>query len=241
MSAQCPDYPRKRPSSGHPLTSQKCQPRSAALAHSVTSSARASSHRGHGEAEHPCQALDTAPYGFGETRVATLALLTFTALSGWFSCGVVITKFPAHAVTFRSSPTVVADTPMSGSASTRILAGKPPRAMCSAGMLLGLYRIWAPSPFVQDFCAARAGIGPPKGDELPPIHSITSSARASSIGGTSSSCSLETFRSRHDHIGGVTPSRPTRHARPCSVPSGCLIAAMKTFAPGLRSLLSPCT
>ena len=43
------------------------------------------------------------------------------------------------------------------------------------------------------------------------------------------------------HIGGVTPSRPTRHARPCSVPSGCLIAAMKTLAPGLRSLLSPCT
>jgi hypothetical protein len=27
-------------------------------------------------------------YGFGETRVATLALLTFTALSGWRSCGV---------------------------------------------------------------------------------------------------------------------------------------------------------
>jgi hypothetical protein len=43
------------------------------------------------------------------------------------------------------------------------------------------------------------------------------------------------------HIGGVTPSRPTRHARPCSVPSGSLIAAMKTLAPGLRSLLSPCT
>src|SRR5512139_1177251 len=53
----------------------------------------ASSHRRHGEAEHPCQALDTAPYGFGETRVATLALLTLTALSGWCSCGVVITKF----------------------------------------------------------------------------------------------------------------------------------------------------
>src|SRR6516165_6994790 len=53
----------------------------------------------------------------------------------------------------------------------------------------------------------------------------------------SSSC--QTSCSRRDHIGGVTPSRPTRHARPCSVPSGCLIAAMKTFAPGLRSLLSP--
>jgi hypothetical protein len=47
--------------------------------------------------------------------------------------------------------------------------------------------------------------------------------------------------SRGDHIGGVTPSRPIRHARPCNVPSGCLTAAMKTFAPGLRSLLSPRT
>ena len=43
--------------------------------------------------------------------------------------------------TFRSSPTVVTDTPISGSASTRILLGKPPRAMWSAGMLLGLYCI----------------------------------------------------------------------------------------------------
>ena len=99
--------------------------------YSITSSARASS-----EAKR-------APYGFGETRVATLALLIFTVFSGWCSCGVVITKFSAHAVTFRSSPTVVADTPMPGSASTRILAGKPPRAMCSAEMPLGLYRIRA--------------------------------------------------------------------------------------------------
>src|SRR5262245_46279589 len=89
--------------------------------------------------------VDTAPYGFGETRVATLALLTLTALSGWCSCGVVITKFSGHSGTFRSSPTVFADTPMSGSASTRILSGKPPRAMWSAAMLLGLYRIRAPS------------------------------------------------------------------------------------------------
>ena len=44
-----------------------------------------------------------------------------------------------------------------------------------------------------------------------------------------------------DYIGGVTPSRPTRHARPCSVPSGCLTVTMKTFAPGVRSLLSPGT
>ena len=50
-----------------------------------------------------------------------------------------------HAATFRSSPTVFAVTPMSGSASTRILPGKPPRAMWSASMLLGLYRMGAPS------------------------------------------------------------------------------------------------
>ena len=39
------------------------------------------------------QALDTVPYGFGDTRAFTLALLIFTAPSGWCSCGVVITKF----------------------------------------------------------------------------------------------------------------------------------------------------
>src|SRR5438034_39460 len=80
-------------------------------------------------------------YGFGEVRVATLALLTFTALSGWRSSGVVITKFSGHAATFRSSPTVCAVTPRFLSASTRILSGKPPRAMWSAAVLLGLYRI----------------------------------------------------------------------------------------------------
>src|SRR5262249_32278464 len=82
-------------------------------------------------------------YVFGEVRVATLALLTLTALSGRCSSGVVITKFPDHAVTFRSSPTVCADTPRFASASTRILSGKPPRAMWSAAVLLGLYRIRA--------------------------------------------------------------------------------------------------
>src|SRR5262249_10237408 len=56
------------------------------------------------------------------------------------SCGVVITKFSDHVVTFRSSPTVFADTPVPTSASTCILAGKPPRAMSSAAMLLHLYR-----------------------------------------------------------------------------------------------------
>src|SRR5262245_3019774 len=81
-----------------------------------------------------------ARYGFGEVRVATLALLIFTALSGRRSCGVVITKFSDHVVTFRSSPTVFADTPVPVSASTCILAGKPPRAMSSAATLLHLYR-----------------------------------------------------------------------------------------------------
>src|SRR6516164_139920 len=81
-----------------------------------------------------------APYGFGEVRVATLALLIFTALSGSRSCGIVSTKFSDQLVTLRSSPTVFADTPVPTSASTCILAGKPPRAMSSAAMLLHLYR-----------------------------------------------------------------------------------------------------
>jgi hypothetical protein len=36
-----------------------------------------------------------------------------------------------------------------------------------------------------------------------------------------------------NYVGGVRPSRPIRQARPCSVPSACLTATMKTFAPGL--------
>src|SRR5262249_42859058 len=78
-------------------------------------------------------------YAFGEVRVATLALLTFTAPSGRRSSGVVITKFSDQVVTFRSSPTVFADTPVPASASTRILAGRPLRAMSSAAMVLHLY------------------------------------------------------------------------------------------------------
>jgi hypothetical protein len=83
----------------------------------------------------------TVPYCFGENRVATLTLLIFTTLSGWRSCGVVIAKFSDQAVTFRSSPTVFADIPISRSTSTRILSGKPPRAMWSEAMFLGLYCI----------------------------------------------------------------------------------------------------
>src|SRR5262249_60934464 len=85
-------------------------------------------------------------YSFGEVRVATLALLIFTALSGCRSCGVVMTKFSDHVVTFRSSPTGFADTPVPTSASTRILAGKPPRAMSSAAVFLHLYRAIGNSP-----------------------------------------------------------------------------------------------
>src|SRR5215467_14691791 len=61
------------------------------------------------------------PYRFR----AEAALLILTVLSGWRSCGVVMTKLSDHVVTFRSSPTVFADTPVPTSASTRILAGKP--------------------------------------------------------------------------------------------------------------------
>jgi hypothetical protein len=50
-------------------------------------------------------------------------------------------KFSGHAVTFRSAPTVLADTRMPGSARTRILSGKPPRAIWRAAILLGLYFI----------------------------------------------------------------------------------------------------
>jgi hypothetical protein len=82
-------------------------------------------HRRHVEAER----LTSRPYCFGETRAFTLALVTFTTLSGWCSGGVVITRFSDHAVIFRSSPTVFADTPLSGSVSTLTLSDKPPRAM----------------------------------------------------------------------------------------------------------------
>jgi hypothetical protein len=50
-------------------------------------------------------------------------------------------QVPSPLVTLRSSRTVL-PTPVSGSASTCIVPGKPPRAMWSAAMLLGLYRIW---------------------------------------------------------------------------------------------------
>ena len=61
------------------------------------------------------------------------------------SWGVTIAKFSGHAVTFRSSPTVLADTAMPRSTSTRIRFGKLPRAISSAATLLGLYRMARPS------------------------------------------------------------------------------------------------
>ena len=67
-------------------------------------------------------------YGFGETQVGALTLLILTLLSGSPSGGVVIANFSGHAVTFRRSPTVFAETSMSGSTSTRILSGKLPSA-----------------------------------------------------------------------------------------------------------------
>lgn len=85
------------------------------------------------------------PYDFGETRVATLALLTLMALPGSRSGGVVMAKFSGHAATFRSSPTVFADTPIPGSTSTRIRSGQPPRSVWSAATFFALYRIWASS------------------------------------------------------------------------------------------------
>src|SRR5262249_40954918 len=82
-------------------------------------------------------------YCFGVARVATLALPTFTADSELRSDGVATARFSGQVASFRSSPTVFADTPMPGSVSTRILSGKPPRATWSAPMLLGLYRTMA--------------------------------------------------------------------------------------------------
>jgi hypothetical protein len=72
-------------------------------------------------ADHETNGFGIALYGFGDTRAFALALLIFTALSGsWCPCGVVMTKFSDHTVTFRSSLTVVADTPMSGLSVVRV-------------------------------------------------------------------------------------------------------------------------
>ena len=56
------------------------------------------------------------------------------------ACRIVMTKFSGHAVISEARQRSL-DTPMPRSTSTRTLSGKPPSAMCSAAMLLGLYRI----------------------------------------------------------------------------------------------------
>ena len=90
-----------------------------------------------------CDAL----YGFGVARPGPVARLTFTALPGSCSGGVIIAKFSGHVVVFRSSPTVLADSPTSGSTSTRILFGKPPRASRSPGSAFCLVSHWIPPSF----------------------------------------------------------------------------------------------
>src|SRR5262249_62105683 len=47
------------------------------------------------------------------------------------------------------------------------------------------------------------------------------------------------FCSAFSHIGGVTPSRPTRHARPCRVPSAFFVAGVESFLPPLATGSSP--
>jgi hypothetical protein len=59
-------------------------------------------------------------------------------------------------VAFRSSPTVLAETPVDWSALTRIRSGKPPRARWSAATFFGLYRMMT-SPIRQ----ALAPLSPP--------------------------------------------------------------------------------
>jgi hypothetical protein len=72
-------------------------------------------------------------YRFGVVRVATLTLVTLTALLGSRSCGVVIIKFSGQAVTFRSSPTVFAETVMSESTSTRNLSWQAAQSYAERG------------------------------------------------------------------------------------------------------------
>ena len=64
------------------------------------------------------------------TRGAALALLNpLLCFQGRVSGGVIIAKFPGHAVTLRRSPTVLF---LSNVRLTRILSGRLPRASCSA-------------------------------------------------------------------------------------------------------------
>ena len=70
-------------------------------------------------------------------------------------------------VAFRSSPTVLAETPVDWSALTRIRSGKPPRARWSAATFFGLYRMmtWrgrSPATVFASFSASSRGRSPSK-------------------------------------------------------------------------------
>jgi len=64
------------------------------------------------KARMPAVARPNCGYCFGETRVAILTLLIFTALSGARASGVVITKLSGQSDTLRRLPTVLADSAM---------------------------------------------------------------------------------------------------------------------------------
>ena len=74
------------------------------------------------------------------------------------------------------------------------LSWQAPKSYVQRGKLLGLYRIRAPSPFVQDFCAARWDRPAKQRDEPAPSHSITWSARASNCTGTVRPSAFAVFR-----------------------------------------------
>jgi hypothetical protein len=97
-------------------------------------------HRSRKSDSHLWSSRAFASYGFGVARLAT-TLLTVTTLSEWRSRGVVIAKFSGQVVALRSSPTVLAETPVDCSAVTPIRSGRPARARWSAATFFGLYRM----------------------------------------------------------------------------------------------------
>ena len=97
-------------------------------------------HRSRKSDSHLWSSRAFASYGFGVARLAT-TLLTVTTPSEWRSIGVVIAKFSGRVVAFRSSPTVLAETPVDCSAVTPIRSGRPARARWSAATFFGLYRM----------------------------------------------------------------------------------------------------
>jgi hypothetical protein len=111
-------------------------------------------------------------YAFGEERVGLLALLTLMVPSGLRSGGVVMAKFSGHDVKFRSSPTVLADSPMPSSTSTCIRSGQPSRSVCSEAIFFTLYRMrslvpragWPGTPRAQQ--ADRPKTVPPSLDAI---------------------------------------------------------------------------